>query len=114
MVQIIKKQTTREEYDKIAKEIRSRFKYCKIRRNNQQYAMGGFNLFPKDYEKGFTSKQIDSLCIFLKCLGYDDDALSVRSNEVYGEGQGEFTGTKIKYLILKDNFSFLNKIEVIE
>jgi hypothetical protein len=105
------KWTTEEEYLKIKKELNSRFKFARVKRNNQNYAMGGFNVNPKDYDKGFTSEEIDKLCIFLGCLEYDDESLSLMSEEVYAEDKGEFAGTKIKYLILKNGFSFLMKLE---
>lgn len=103
--------TTREEYDKIKKELESRFKFARVRRNNQNYALGGFNVNPKDYEQGFNPEQIDKLCIFLGCLNYDDEGLNLLSQEVYSADKGEVAGTKIKYLVLKNGFSFLMKIK---
>ena len=108
--------TTREEYEKIKKELNSRFKFARVRLNNQQYAMGGFNVNPKDYKNGFNPKQIDSLCIFLGCLGYDDEGLNLLKNEVYTNENtmscsDEFLNTKKKHLILKEGFSFLMKIK---
>lgn len=104
------KLTTREEYNKIAEEIRRRYKFTSIRRNTQQYAFGGFNLNPRDYDGGFTPKQIDSLCIFLKSLGFDTEHQDISNEEVYGEEHGDFAGTKKKYLMLKSGISFLVKI----
>jgi len=103
--------TSKEEYKKIKKELESRFKFARVRRNNQQYALGGFTVNPKDYNEGFTPEQIDKLCIFLGSLGYDDEGLNLLSQEVYSADKGEFAGTKIKYLVLKQGFSFLMKIK---
>lgn len=103
--------TSREEYEKIKKELNSRFKFARVKRNNQQYALGGFNVNPKDYEQGFTPEQIDKLCIFLGSLEYDDEELNLLRQEVYPMDKGEFAGTKIKYLILKNGFSFLVKVK---
>lgn len=107
------KQTTRDEYDVIAKEVRGRFDFTTIRRNKQQYAMGGFSLNPKDYEKGFSAKQIDALCVFLKSLGFDTQAQEVSNEDVYGAEHGKFAGTKQKYFVLKDGMHFLVKLEVL-
>ena len=103
--------TSREEYEKIKKEINSRFKFARIKRNNQKYALGGFSINPKDYENGFNNQQIDSLCIFLESLGYDDSSLNVKSQEIYSTDKGKFTGTKIKYMIFQNGFSFLMKLK---
>ena len=108
--------TTREEYDKIKKELNSRFRFARVRRNNQQYALGGFSVNPRDYEKGFTKKQIDSLCIFLGCLGYDDENLNLLNNEVYTNENSyscpdDLLNTKKKYMVLKNGLSFLVKIK---
>ena len=103
--------TPRADYEKIKKELESRFKFARVRRNNQNYALGGFNVNPQDYEEGFNNHQIDSLCIFLESLGYDDSSLNVKSQEVYSADKGEFAGTKIKYLVLKNGFSFLMKLK---
>ena len=109
--QITFKKITREEYEGIKNEIKKRFCFATIRRNNQQYAMGGFSLSPKDYDNGFTSEQIDKLCIFLKSSNIDDQSLNVISEEVYGEDKGDFAGKKIKYMIFNSGFSFLMRVE---
>lgn len=103
-------QITTEEYDEIKKEIIQRFKFASVKRNNQNYALGGFSLNPRDYENGFSPEQIEKLCIFLKSLNIDDESLTIQSEEVYSEDKGNFAGTKIKYLILKNGFSFLMRI----
>lgn len=105
------KTITNQEYSDIKKEILSRFKFVSVRRNNQNYAMGGFSLSPRDYENGLNEKQINTLCIFLKSLNIDTSNLDVQCEEVYGEEHGEFAGTKIKYMIFKNGFSFLMRLE---
>lgn len=104
-------QTTTQEYNEIKSEIKKRYSFASVSRNNQNYAYGGFNIRPRDYHNGFTNEQIDKLCIFLKSSGYDTEEFSIEQSEcVYGEDQGEFAGTKMKYLMFHDGFSFLIKI----
>lgn len=104
------KQITKEEYLIIKQEIKKRFKFASIQRNNQNYAYGGFNLNPRDYENGFTPEQIDKLCIFLKSSNIDDESLNIQNEEVYGEEHGKFTGTKKKYLMFNNGMSFLMRL----
>jgi hypothetical protein len=97
------KQITDEEYEKIKKELTSRFKFARVKRNTQQYALGGFNVNPKDYENGFTPKQIDALSIFLTSLDLDDSSLGLESQEVYTKENTivcpeELLGTKNRYV----------------
>lgn len=109
--------TSDEEYLKIKKELSDgRFKFARIKRNNQNYAMGGFNINPKDYDKGFTPKQIDALSIYLGCFGYDTECLSLMSQEVYTNENSfncpdELLNTKKNYLVFKNGISFLYKIK---
>lgn len=104
------KQITTQEYNDIKKEISQRFKFVSIKRNNQQYAMGGFSLNPRDYN-GLTEKQIDSICIFLKHSDIDTSGLDIQNEEVYGEEHGDFAGTKKKYLFMKNGISFLMRLD---
>ena len=109
------KTISRQEYEELKKEILSLFQFARVKRNKQNYALGGFGINPKDYENGFTSEQIDKLSDYLKGLKIDTNSLSILSNEVYGDNQGEFAGTKKNHLILKDGIYFLMKVkEVIE
>ena len=102
---------TKEEYLTIKKEIQNRFKFATIKRNNQQYALGGFNLNPKDYENGFTNKQINRLCIFLKSSNIDTSNLDIQNEEVYGEEHGDFAGTKKNYICMNNGISFLMRLQ---
>lgn len=104
-------QTTNEEYNKIKSEIKKRYSFASISRNNQNYAFGGFNVRPRDYDNGFTNEQIDKLCIFLKSSGYDTEAFSIeQGEEVYSEEQGKFAGTKMKYVMFNQGLGFLMNI----
>ena len=111
MEEIEFKSITTQEYNDIKKEISNRFKFVSIKRNKQQYAMGGFSLTAKDYDNGLTNQQIDSICSYLKSLNIDNSYLSIQSEEVYGKEHGEFAGTKIKYITMKDGISFLMRLK---
>ena len=101
--------TTDDEYQKIKQEISKRYKFVSVKRNKQQYALGGFDLIPRDHEHGLTSKQIDALCTFLGCLKYDDSGLYLQNEEVYGPEHKDFAGTKKRHFILRQGFYFLMK-----
>lgn len=104
-------QTTKDEYNKIKLEIKKRYSFASVSRNNQDYAFGGFNVRPRDYDNGFTNEQIDKLCIFLKSSGYDTENFVIeQGEEVYGEEQGSFAGTKKKYVMFNGGFGFLMNI----
>ena len=102
---------TREEYEELKKEILSLFKFVSVRRNKQNYAMGGFNITPKDYKDGLSNEQIDKISEYLKNLKIDNESLDILKNKVYGDDEGEFAGTPINYLIFKEGFHFLMKIK---
>jgi hypothetical protein len=105
------KQTTKEEYNKIKSEIKKRYSFASVSRNNQDYAFGGFNVRPRDYENGFTNEQIDKLSIFLKSSGYDTEEFSIeQGEEVYDSDHGKFAGTKMKYVMFNEGFGFLMNI----
>lgn len=106
---------TRQEYEELKKEILSLFKFARVKRNNQKYALGGFSITPKDYEKGFNAEQIDKLSDYLRNLKIDTEHLDILKNEVYENDKGEFAGTKKNHLCFKDGIYFLMKIsEVLE
>ena len=105
------KQITNEEYTRVKAEIRRRYPFVTVSRNKQQYAYGGFHVIPRDYENGLTNEQIDKLCIFLKSSGYNDQHLTIETGEqVYGAYQGEFSGTKMKYVFFKNGSRCLMNI----
>lgn len=104
-------QTTKDEYNKIKLEMKKRYPFVSVSRNNQDYSFGGFNVRPRDYDNGLTNEQIDKLCIFLKSSGFDTEEFSIeQGEEVYGEAQGSFSGTKMKYVMFNGGFGFLMNI----
>lgn len=104
---------SRQEYEELKKEILSLFKFATIKRNTQKYALGGFSINPKDYDKGFTPEQIDKLSDYLRNLKIDTEYLDILSNKVYSDDKGEFAGMKINHLCFKDGIHFLMKIKEI-
>lgn len=102
---------TRQEYEELKKEILSLFKFVSVRRNKQNYAMGGFNIAPKDYKNGFTSEQIDKISNYLRPLKIDTESLDILKDDIYSEDKGEFAGTKKNHLCFKDGFHFLKRFK---
>ena len=102
---------TRQEYEEIKKEILTLFKFARVKRNNQNYALGGFRINPKDYDNGFTLKQIDKLSDYLRGLKIDTESLDISRNEVYGNDQGKFSGTKVNHFVFKDGIYFLMRLK---
>ncbi len=101
----------RAEYEEIKKEMLLKFNFISIRRNNQNYAMGGFSISPKDYNKGFTPKQINELSDYLKKKKIDTQSLDILEDGIYDDDKGEFAGTKKNHLCFKDGINFLMKIK---
>lgn len=101
----------RERYEELKKEILNLFSFVRVKRNKQNYALGGFSITPKDYDNGLTSEQIDKISDYLQNLKIDTGSLDILKKEVYEEGQGKFTGTLKNHLCFKDGFHFLKKIK---
>lgn len=100
-----------EEYKIFKDEIKKLFPYTNIKRNKQNYALGGFNIIPKNHEEGFKPFEIEEISKYLKNNKLDSSSLDILKNKVYGKEQGEFTGTKMNHIIFKDGFYYLYSIE---
>ena len=113
MYKVSFKSITQDEYLAYKKEIRSKFPYCRVKHNEQQYALGGFNITPKDYENGFNSHQIDEISDYLKLNELDTSYLPIIRNEYYNGLTGNdaiYNGMKMNHITFKDGFYFIKKI----
>ena len=56
-MEIVKfKHLPRAEYETIGLEILRKFDFARVKRHPQKYALGGFQVTPKDYENGFSEE----------------------------------------------------------
>lgn len=97
-----------EEYEQLKEEINKFFPFARVIRNNQKYAMGGFNIRPKANQNyQFTEEQVELIINWLinKDLMVLDTPAKKRKLELCSNGEPLYK------LANKDGFTYITKYE---
>ncbi len=99
---------SKEQFKEIKSKLLKKFDFIKVTRNPQMYAMGGFNIRPK--EKLFTNEQLDIILQYLKRKQFDTTEQEIFTDEYYGNDKeqfGEFANTRINYQLFNHGIDFI-------